>query len=106
MKKRVRDELKPGEKRWENRDLEEKLQAIIKYRWKTLVLIILLNIIPCLICALICNDWFLFGIQMALLGMIILGIINLYLGSGGHPIIFELTCCILIFLGSFIYYFI
>ena len=106
MKKRVRDELKPGEKKWENRDLEEKLQAIIKYRWKTIVVVFLLSIIPCLICGLISNDWVLFGVQMAILGGIILGISVLYTGSGGDPVIFELACCILIFLGSFIYYFI
>ena len=79
MKKRVRDELKPGEKKWENRNLEEKIQVILKYRWKYLLYAFILFLIICVVFAIIFQKWNLLLLQLFLIAVIIIDIITLCL---------------------------
>lgn len=73
-KKKVRDQIPSWEKPWEERDDDEKFQAIVKYKKKTIILCSIIFLLCCIIMALLTSDWVLLIIQLLLFCAFGLGI--------------------------------
>lgn len=78
-RKKFKDTLKPGEKLWEHRTLGEKLQIVIRCKWKIILAIHLIYLFICLIPAIIFSTWLFFAVQSGTGVMLLISFFFIYL---------------------------